>query len=186
MGSGVRIIGADPGLANLAVVSLVLEPGSLPVVDSWEHVRTKPAPKKRQIYAHDDLSRRVIDVHRALHEWWCGLDVRPTIAMCSESVQSVRSARSSMQIGLGWGVLISLALDHGLPFLQVMPQQLKEQLCGKGNASKVEVAASLCGRISAPDEFPLDNDHVVDAAAAAITAVETSPMIQAALLAGRK
>jgi len=178
----VAIVGVDPGLANLGLCEVVVDQDVS--LGSYRAVKTKPAPKKRRPYAHDDLMRRWFELHTAFLEFIAGLD-HDVVAVVLESVSWVRNSSTMAGIGGTYGLLIGHARFRGWPVLQVRPQELKQHLTDGANTNKGAVFDGLQERMGYPpvmDENDFcTSDHVVDAAAVAITALDTSEILRAAL-----
>lgn len=60
--------------------------------------------------------------------------------------------------GIGWGIRMSL-LRHGFKYIEVAPGQLKKFGCGKGNASKDNLAIGVKDNFN----YTHSSDNVVDA-----------------------
>ena len=87
---------------------------------------------------------------------------------------------------MAWGVVGTLAFRHGLPVLQVSPQDLKRCLTGSKTASKAEVQDALTARygpLTLPSQRTL-HEHVCDALGAVVACLDAAPVLMARRLVG--
>lgn len=85
-----------------------------------------------------------------------------------------KSSRAARSLGIITGILAGLADTWKVPFMTYRPAEVKKALTGKGNASKdkvEEVVIDNFGENSFPSKKK-DREHMVDAAAAVMTAYE--------------
>jgi crossover junction endodeoxyribonuclease RuvC len=150
----VRILGVDPGLANLGLGAIAVERGT-PTSLHAELVRTSAS-------ASDGA--RLTTIETALEA--CIAAVRPE-ALALEGQFFHRQRDTAMKVGQALGVVLLVAHRHDVPVHHYGPLQVKQALVGSGRADKAQVAfmvRSLLGLARAP----LDH-HVADALALALT-----------------
>ncbi len=75
---------------------------------------------------------------------------------------------------MAFGVIAAVAQRHGLPVVQASPQQVKKALCGRRDASKMDVKGALERRYSGLPWPPQQTlvEHAADALAAAVACLE--------------
>jgi len=163
-----RVLGLDPGFANVGFVRLRLDAVRTglrvewqPVVEDAGLLWTEKSDKKRKVLAADDNTRRAREMTRALTT----LLLDPTTgqvgvqAICAEAMSYPRNASSSAKIALTWGVIIALAETHGLPIVQASPQEVKLALCGRKDASKDDIRAASELRFGADLAGKMHDQH---------------------------
>lgn len=173
MTSAVRIIGIDPGFANLGISLIEMDHNERLYLLEGEVVSTKKATSKARIRACDDLARRGSEITDVLNRF---MSVDGVIAVACEGLLgsgAIGGAHSRMLMGYGWGLVQGAAAARSLPLLQTGPKAVKKALCGNVSASKTDVASAACRRVTGL-EGALEGltkskrEHLADAAAAAI------------------
>jgi Holliday junction resolvasome RuvABC endonuclease subunit len=166
MRSVVRIMGVDPGFANLGLFGLVLDSKGNLTGEFAEVVQTKKSPKKINLRQYDDEIRRLTEIERAIQG---RLDTFKPDLVASERFASLRSAQTTRQIALVFGALHALAWARDLPFLLFEPGDVKREVCGNRSASKIQVIRTLQKELAPFAGWPDGKkvEHVADAAGAA-------------------
>ncbi len=174
------VLALDPGLAacGFAVARLhrdgeeLLEVGVL---------HTEKSDKKRGVRASDDLTRRGRELWRGLRDI---VRRHAPAAICVEAVSFPRSSSAAAKTALARGCVIALAeVLGGLPIAEASPQDVKQAVCARKDASKQDVeravlerwpgAEALCaaGRVRKSDR-----EHVFDAAAVFVACLESDAL----------
>lgn len=135
----VRVLGIDPGLANMGVCVVELDGKDIKVV-FLEVLATQKSSKKKEVLASSDTVRRARELANALNA--VVVRQRPMV-MAVEAMSYPRNASSAAKTAVSWGVLATLAELFDLPMVQASPQDMKKALCGNRSASKVEVQKEL-------------------------------------------
>lgn len=167
---GPYLLGIDPGFAAMgwAAVELCKDTET---VHSMGVIRTEKSDKKRKVRASEDNVRRMGELWQGLEGFlWPDL-----IAICTESQSWPRSAGTIAKLGMAWGVIGSIAELGEVPILQASPQQIKRDVAGARNASKVDVRLALALRY--PDlPWPskkIDLEHCGDAMGAVVSCLDS-------------
>lgn len=166
--SEVRILGIDPGFANIGIFMVtVTKTGETAV--ACRVVTTKPAAKKQRIHAYDDEHRRLEEIERAFLGVLDGY--KPDI-VATETFPSLRSASATRKIALVYGALHALARARGIPWRSYAPQEIKREITSKRSASKEEVFEALKSWFPGFTGWPSTKkvEHVADAGGAALSA----------------
>ncbi len=170
------LLGIDPGFASLGLARVELV-GAGERVARLGVVRTAKSDRKRGVLASDDNVRRIVELAEAVESW-----ITPdVIAICTESQSWPRSSAVCGKLDLSWGVVGALASRHGLPVLQVSPQDLKRCLTGSKTASKAQVQSALTARYG-PLELPSQrtlHEHCCDALGAVVACLDAAPVLMA-------
>ena len=182
-----NILGIDIGFAKLGWAVVRLEKDAEHVLDAG---LIKTRKDKRTVLQTYDNARRVREISRDLRDVF---DRNEITAISAESMSWPRSSSNCAKIGMGWGVLLSLAEGRDIPVVFVSPQDLKEKLTGKRSASKQEVQDALFalpgfnleGHFKAMKLARGQWEHPVDAAAAVVATLQTD-MIRAMVGARRQ
>jgi len=139
--SSVLVMGIDPGFSSLGYAFVRLgQTDTVPV--RMGLIRTKKSSKKLKVLASDDNFRRSKEIVEALDRVIAEVeaqDVGHLRTICVESMSFPRNSSSAAKVAMVWGILAKMSVDTGIPVLQARPQEIKETLCHKANASKVEV-----------------------------------------------
>lgn len=147
--------GWDPGLANLGGAVVLL--GERPEDDELLELPlllTEKSAKRRVVMAADDDFRRAREIAEGVADLFFryapGSGGRGNIkVVCAESMSFVRSARTSAQIALTWGVLAGEVQRRTLPVIQAGPQEIRRRFGLSKGAAKEEVHARLVKRYGA-------------------------------------
>jgi len=168
-----HVLGCDPGLANFgfAVVRIDAE-GYYQLVETGVWTTTKSKQKIR--VAVDNLRRAQI-LAGCMDEM---VKQYSPVAVLTEGMSFPQNSSAATKLALSWGALAGLTATYDLPVEQVSPQDIKKQLCGKRNASKLEVEETV--KELAPPSIVLLNsvakgkrEHAVDAFAAVICSLDS-------------
>jgi Holliday junction resolvasome RuvABC endonuclease subunit len=133
------ILGLDPGLANCGFALARPRPGAgdkLEVlrIGTWS---TKKETKKTGLRVADDNVRRARELAAQLR------NLAPPMVICAEAMSHPRHAGNAGKLALSWGIVAAYAEQHGLPVRQASPQAIKQRLCGRKDASKLQVQRAL-------------------------------------------
>jgi crossover junction endodeoxyribonuclease RuvC len=150
----VRILGVDPGLANLGLGAIVIERGT-PTSLHAELVRTSTSAP---------AGTRLALIETALEA--CIVTIRPD-ALALEGQFFHRQRDTALKVGQALGVVLLVAHRHGVPVHHYGPLQVKQALVGSGRADKAQVAFMVRSLLGLA-RTPLDH-HVADALALALT-----------------
>lgn len=181
-----RVLGLDPGFANLGWCVVELYPEGKARALSAGVFRTQKEAKKLNVYAsHDDI-RRSREIARALAELIDGFNVS---AICAESMSFPRNSSAAAKIALSWGVITAHADLHALPIVALSPQAIKLAVARNKAASKEDVAkgvrAQMAGIAVELKHVPASKqEHPYDAAAS-VLAARDSDVIRSLLQAYR-
>jgi len=129
-----HVLGIDSGFANCGYARIELGLDTEDVL-ALGVIRTE---KKSNVPAWSDNTRRAREITRLLLPVSEGVE-----AICSEAPSLPRNASTSFKLGICYGVLSCLAEIRNIPVVMVSPQELKKRLCGKGTATKDDVAAAV-------------------------------------------
>jgi crossover junction endodeoxyribonuclease RuvC len=150
----VRIVGVDPGLANLGLGAIEAEGSSVRYLAS-ELVRTRTSESE---------GGRLAAIHDAFAAFIAAVD---PVAIAVEGQFFHRQRETSLKVGQALGVVLLAAHRHGVPTFSYGPLQVKQTLVGTGRADKAQVAymvRALLGLTASPQHH-----HVSDALALALT-----------------
>ncbi len=152
--TGFRVVGIDPGLANLGL-GAVEERGRV-----FHHLASKLVTTSSKT----PQSQRLLELFEAtttfLEEAWPD-------AIALEGQYFHRQREISFKVGQAVGVCVLAAAQLGLPVHEYGPMQVKQTLVGTGRASKAQVAYMVRGLL---DLTTLTGSpHVADALALALT-----------------
>lgn len=169
-----RILGLDPGLAILGFGAICCQ---------MEHTiaagtKTKSAITQANVVApvqlvdfgviqtsaNTEIGKRLCiiyeDLHTLLKEW------QPDL-VAIEKLFFYRMA-STITVAQARGVLMLVLAQHGVPYVEFTPAQIKQALTGWGNADKYEVQQAVARELNL-DYIPKPDD-AADALAVALTA----------------
>lgn len=142
-----KVLGIDPGLANMGLCVVELKPRTEEVV-FLEVLTTEKSNKKQNILVSSDTFRRCREMAASLNRVL--VQQNPSI-IAVESMSFPRNASSAAKTAVTWGIIGTLAELYDLPVVQASPQEIKKCLCGKRTASKLDVQAEL--KLHFPDAF---------------------------------
>lgn len=181
MSRGVRVLGVDPGLANLGLAVLRLSSSSRSgTVELLRALKTKPPQKRRRLLQADadaDRLRYLLGCIRETME-----EHRPAVVVYEAPVGG-RSARGVKSLAYVVGSLVTLCDERSLPLLSVSPTDVKVEATGIRNASKEAVVEAMRKRFPSDcwaDVLPSAVDHAADALAAAASALRSDAVLMAA------
>ncbi|HLU82989.1 MAG TPA: crossover junction endodeoxyribonuclease RuvC [Trueperaceae bacterium] len=153
-----RVVGVDPGLANLGM-GAVEEVGKQPrLLDS---LLLKTSPRTLQ----PDRLRSIRDSVTAF------LVANRPHAVVIEGQFFHHQKSAAFKVGQSFGVIMLCASDMGLPVYEYGPLQVKQTLVGTGRADKAQVAYMVRALLKLP-KTP-ESDHVSDAIALALTHLQS-------------
>ncbi|HAZ47935.1 MAG TPA: crossover junction endodeoxyribonuclease RuvC [Cyanobacteria bacterium UBA11369] len=150
-----RILGLDPGLAVLGFGVIRCQMPQSPTPLDFGAIKTSAntemGERLRTIY--DDL-------HTLMQEW------QPDL-VAIEKLFFYRMG-NTIAIAQARGVIMLVLAQHGVPFVEYTPAQVKQALTGMGNADKQEVQQAVAHELNL-DYIPKPDD-AADALAIALTA----------------
>ncbi|GET38342.1 MULTISPECIES: crossover junction endodeoxyribonuclease RuvC [Microseira] len=150
-----RILGLDPGLAVLGFGVIRCQMPQSPTPLDFGAIKTEAntemGERLRTIY--DDL-------HTLMQEW------QPDL-VAIEKLFFYRMG-NTIAIAQARGVIMLVLAQHGVPFVEYTPAQVKQALTGMGNADKQEVQQAVAHELNL-DYIPKPDD-AADALAIALTA----------------
>lgn len=150
-----RILGVDPGLASTGLV--VIEVGEKLELLYKEVIRTKPSQKiSERLGMIADGIRKVVDAYN------------PSLLALETAFVRRDTPQTGLSLGKVLGVILLVAHEKDLEFLEPTPRKVKETLTGYGNASKEQIERAVTKNLGLSE--PLRPSHVADAAAVALTA----------------
>jgi Holliday junction resolvasome RuvABC endonuclease subunit len=178
-----HILGVDTGFRNFGIAKLQFNSkGQLELLGA-EVIKTEKSAKKQETLASSDNLRRVAELTEAVAAWFD----EELLAVCCEAMSLPRQASVSCKIGLAFGVLGALAQQHGVPIIQVSPQNLKLAVAGSKSATKEEIIAAV-GKQFPTTPWPRAtglHEHMADAVGA-VLACQQHPTILAVKKFSRK
>ena len=194
MSDRVVVLGVDPGLAKFgwALVELshdwaILEVGTITTVSSTS---------KAGVTASGDLADRCRLLHAELITQLANHSIKPTV-ICAEAFSFPRvpgkggkgstiAVKATAQMGYAWGIVCAVGNEcDGAPIAQASPQLIKKALCGRANATKLEVQEAL-ERKYGRNIFEKLNKGQVDHAADALGAIVACKTQDVMLMAQRQ
>lgn len=136
-----KLIGFDPGLAAFGYGVVDVEQRKALEVGVF---RTQPNKKQRRIRKADDTADRCQDLARSL----MALIMRhpELVAICVEQTAlPFRRVKHSVVSALGRvrGLVDALSVFYNLPVVEETPQQLKKLICGRQDASKLDMQEAV-------------------------------------------
>lgn len=178
MSDAIRIVGIDPGLANLGVALFLFHPDEGYALQSVHLICTKKETKKRGLRQKSDDTRRlgeVVTQFREIVEPW-----EPHV-YSFEEVPAIRNSANVRKVALSWGACFAIANERpGTLVLEYGPQDLKIAVTGSPTASKALMISTLSKRYPALAEStipPSKKEHVADAVAAALKAAQDPAVV---------
>ena len=132
------VLCVDPGFRNMGWGVVCVSTESGPYIRAMGVIRTKPSPKKLKTLKSADNARTIRELAAGLYGYLVQYDV-DMIAYEAFSMPQRASKSSATKIGMPYGILGALSVCHDIPTEQFTPQQVKNTLCGKANASKDDV-----------------------------------------------
>lgn len=159
---GVRVLGVDPGFANIGFFGLVI----FPVGEHPEFARvvtTKRESKKRRIRDCDDEHRRLEEIETTFIEILDGFS--PDVVAAEEFPTHLPSSKTTKQLALVYGAIHAISRSRNLPFLNYAPQEMKLVVAKSRSASKTQVIDAIKKRFPSFSGWPSSKkiEHVADA-----------------------
>ena len=189
------LIGIDSGFASIGYAALAFPPrldATAVRCDAFGVFETRKSPKKLHLLATEDNLRRARDIAEFYDALFTRLqsDDRNVVAgACLEAMSWPRNAGATAKMGIAYGVLAAVAARHRIPLLQASPQAIKKKLCGRRDASKLDIEAVVRSRVthmsvdgardfsSFADQIPKSKrEHCFDAAAAVFACCDAEPI----------
>lgn len=169
-----RILGLDPGLATLGFgVILCKPPDCLAVANIPAAKRpVKTAPEVAtlldfgviQTSAKTEMGERLRTIYDDLHTL---LDQWEPDLVAIEKLFFYRMGNTIL-VAQARGIMVLVLAQHGVPYVEFTPAQIKQGLTGMGNADKSEVQQAVARELNL-DYIPKPDD-AADALAVALTA----------------
>lgn len=153
-----RVVGVDPGLANLGM-GAVEEAGKQPRLLDSQLLRTSPRMPQA------DRLRLIRDSVAAF------IAAQRPDAVVIEGQFFHQQKAVAFKVGQAFGVVMLCAADLGVPVFEYGPLQVKQTLVGTGRADKAQVAYMVRALLTLP-ATPA-SDHVSDAIALALTHLQS-------------
>ena len=156
MKAGHRVLGIDPGLANLglgAVVELGRQEAEL-ILAELVHTPAKIA-----------LGERLATIYQAVH---AAIEQTQPHALAIEGQYFHRQREASFKVGQAVGVALLAAQQLNIPVFTYGPMEVKQTLVGSGRADKTQVSYMVRALLG-PDAASKQAHHVSDALALALT-----------------
>jgi crossover junction endodeoxyribonuclease RuvC len=150
-----RILGLDPGLAVLGFGVIRCQMPQTPTPLDFGAIKT---PASAQM--GDRLRTIYDDLHTLMQQW------QPDL-VAIEKLFFYRMG-NTIAIAQARGVIMLVLAQHGVPFVEYTPAQVKQALTGMGNADKQEVQQAVAQELNL-DYIPKPDD-AADALAIALTA----------------
>lgn len=169
------VLGLDPGFRRFGwcIVELDASNAALRDLGVW---KTDKSDKKLNIRKASDNHRRGQLLGREL---LAAIDSWKPDVITAEAISFVRSASVMAQIGRVWGLIDLVCVERDLPLLEVSPQDLKQAVCGRKDASKLDVQAAVDRRFAGRSAELLagirakgDHEHPVDAVGSVIACLD--------------
>lgn len=170
-----RVLGVDPGLANMGLAVVSLE-GSSESVVHVEVITTEKSSKKTDVRQSSDLVRRGRLISAGVASV---VSAYCPVVIAVEAMSFPRNASSAAKTALSWGVLCFVSETYNIPMVQASPQEIKKVLCGTAKASKKEVQESLERRYSGAflsflARYPkVRHEHGFDAVGAVVACLDS-------------
>jgi len=174
--SRLRIVGVDPGFANVGLSILDLFPvGGIDLVD------TKLVTTKRDKKLNDDEHLRLIHIEDEFRSFIDGRDVDIlAIEAPTAGLMPGRGAKGGWGVNpvtvrtsaLAWGGIHGICRDRGIYCVKIGLGDIKKMLCGKKTASKQDVIDIVVGKFPTYSKWPKTKkiEHVADAVGIALVA----------------
>ena len=151
-----RVLGVDPGLANLGI-GVVVERGRDASLLLARLVRTRP---------RDDTGDRLMQVHDAV---LAAIDEAKPDTLAIEGQYFHRQREAAFKVGQSVGVVLLAARARGVPVRAYGPLEVKQTLVGTGRADKAQVAYMVRALLGRSLDVAGEAHHVSDALALALT-----------------
>jgi len=149
-----RVVGLDPGLANLGLGAVVQEHQTTTYLGS-QLVRTSP---------RESQSERLKKIYNETKTF---LITHKPDALAIEGQYFHRQREVAFKVGQAVGACLVAAAELEIPVFEYGPMQVKQSLVGTGRASKAQVTYMVRALLSMK-QTP-ESHHVADALALALT-----------------
>lgn len=157
-GQPFRVVGVDPGIANLGLGAVEERRREARLLAS-EVVRTHPrAPQ----------AERLLEIRRAVADF---LDAHDPQALAIEGQFFHQQRDVSFRVGQAFGVVLLTAAERGVPVFEYGPMQVKQALVGTGRAQKAQVTFMVRALLGL--DHTIANHHASDALALALTHLQS-------------
>lgn len=176
----IRVLGIDPGFSSVGYAVIEVYRDTERVVEAGL-IATSKSDAKRKVRASEDNLERSKEIFAALD----GLAERWGVtAVCAETMSFPRSSSVAAKMAMCWGVLASIVQKRGLPLTQASPQEVKKASCGKKDASKEDIQASIGTRYPEMQNCvkgvaPSKREHPYDAAATVVACLGSEVLLLA-------
>jgi crossover junction endodeoxyribonuclease RuvC len=143
-----RILGLDPGFANLGWCVAIFEPVVRLSVTDMGCIETKKDPRK-VLVSVDNVKRAQLITRKLKWLIWELADdewVRQVDAIAIEAMSFPRNASSASKMSMTWGIISALSALWDIPVIQASPQDIKEAVTGSRKASKALMETTLSER----------------------------------------
>ena len=127
-----RIVGIDPGLANVGV-AVVTAVSGIHIVDSLQVITTKKDGPKKKTWG-DDSFDRARQISSALEPI-----IESASLLVIEAMSFPRSSTAASKMSLCYGVIAALAESTGCDVIQISPKRIKKIVSGSSKAEKDEI-----------------------------------------------
>lgn len=171
-GSGVTVLGIDPGLTRCGFAVLRTCGAPQPAVVSLGVITTR---------ATTPLPQRLAELHRELAELF---DEFAPAAVAVEQVFFQTNVRTAMSVGQASGLALAIAAERGCDVVQYTPKQVKSAIAGWGGADKLQMQRMVQKRLGL-STLPKPAD-AADAAALALCYLAMLPLRQSITAAKKK
>lgn len=140
------ILGIDPSLTSTGWCLMSKHNGEWLVLKTGA-IKTKRENKKRGIYVADDDTRRVRDIFRALTDLVIAHGIEVVVAEMPHG--GAQSAVSAKGLAFATAIVACVVEAHSLALVAVTAQDSKKHLCGKRDASKIEMQQAIAKKYPA-------------------------------------
>ncbi len=157
-----RVIGVDPGLANLG----------FGIVEEVRRETRFVAGQLLTTSSRTPQAERLLQVRR---EFLTLVELHRPQVLAIEGQYFHHQRDVAFKVGQAVGVVLLTAAEAGLPVHEYGPMQVKQALVGTGRASKEQVAYMVRALLKLP--ATPNSNHVADALAIALTHVQSSRVL---------
>lgn len=179
MTRGVRILGVDPGFANLGVLGARFSAQGSVRIEVAATLVTAPSPKKRRRREMDDEGRRLGELIERFQQ--IAASFKPDV-IASEQRPQLRSQKSTAQAALAFAMVQTQSVLYGAQFLVYTINEIKKRVCGDGQATKDQIIEALTRMDPKFSGWPITKriEHCADAGGAALCALR-DPVVEVML-----
>tara|TARA_R110000751_G_scaffold53101_3_gene115309 strand:- start:394 stop:939 length:546 start_codon:yes stop_codon:yes gene_type:complete len=166
------ILGLDPGFSNLGWGLLDASGPHLVCIGAGV-IRTKPVKAANKCDSNADRCGELYHALAELHK------EHKFVFIAAEAQSWTRFANADRAVAMAWGVIASVAEQHGCPVIQIRPQDVKKKITGSSSASKESLQSWLAVNVleSAAHLSSLaktHQNHASDALAVAVASLDHS------------